>query len=38
MALIAAVTNIYFELKVNCIKYYQIYTNHIELVFGAESL
>jgi tetratricopeptide (TPR) repeat protein len=38
LALIAAVTNIYHELKENCIRYYQIYTNHIELVFGPESL
>ena len=30
--------NIYHALQENCIRFYQIYTNHIELVFGGESL
>ena len=38
LALIGAVANIYHELRENCIRFYEIYTSHIELVFGGESL
>ncbi len=38
LALVSAVANIYHALQENCIRFYQIYTNHIELVFGSESL
>ena len=38
LALVAAVANIYGQLREDCIKFYQIYTDHIELVFGSESL
>lgn len=37
LTLISAVANLYHQLRQNCIQYYQIYTAHVELVFGSDS-